>query len=469
MIQQNELVDIFLREESKGDCWTLNFGGISLWPLLRMCLYFAWRSKQTALSEPADTGLTFNPDSLLSGEFEITQEAGKKQVMLISRDDALNDKVDGKLFDKFISSIAILFSRFHDIAVVSYTPEKENRFGHTVDLSRHIDLSNNEFSLNISREDLNIIESYISYICDECRLSVTLETLLHAFGYCARGQSFWSKIFEESRPDIVITTCFYEPFLTGACVAARERGIRFIDMQHGRVGTNHPVMSNWDFRKAQSDVGNFFPSDFWCWTEENVRQIQTTWKGSEDIPKTSVFGNPWQFVRSKKIIDEKSARIGKSSNRIVLVALQPIPDSFPLFMIQALKKYPDLRVWVRPHPHQIGAVSEIENAVREKGLRNFLIKSNTELYSEFEQIDLVITAFSTVATEACDFGLPVILTHPNAEAAFAGMIDNQKIFYCSNEIESINALQVCTSGTEVKFCRESTALPDFESMARCFD
>ena len=82
-------------------------------------------SKQTALSEPADTGLTFNPDSLLSGEFEITQEAGKKQVMLISRDDALNDKVDGKLFDKFISSIAILFSGFHDVAVVSYTPEKK--------------------------------------------------------------------------------------------------------------------------------------------------------------------------------------------------------------------------------------------------------------------------------------------------------------------------------------------------------
>ena len=137
-------------------------------------------------------------------------------------------------------------------------------------------------------------------------------------------------------------------------------------------------------------------------------------------------------------------------------------------MIQALKKYPDLRVWVRPHPHQIGAVSEIENAVREKGLRNFLVRSNTELYSEFEQIDLVITAFSTVATEACDFGLPVILTHPNAEAAFAGMIDNQKIFYCSNETESINALQVCTSGTEVKFRRESICATRFRKYGKMF-
>ena len=60
---------------------------------------------------------------------------------------------------------------------------------------------------------------------------------------------------------------------------------------------------------------------------------------------------------------------------------------------------------------------------------------------EFGKIDVLVTAFSTVGSEAAIFGVPVILVHPNATVAFDGLIDGQNVMYCNSADDSIAALQ----------------------------
>jgi hypothetical protein len=154
-------------------------------------------------------------------------------------------------------------------------------------------------------------------------------------------------------------------------------------------------MSHWDFRHAPDSVFSLFPSEFWCWEKQNAENIEKTWSGFSKNITVKVFGNPWQFMRLNKAITDES---GKSVNdcphkRIVMLALQPIEDSTPQFVVDGLNLFENFEVWVRPHPHQLGSIADVQSELIGMGLKNFLIRDRNDLYSELNHVDILITAF----------------------------------------------------------------------------
>ncbi len=447
-MHQADFIHLMRSEEAAGDCWGIKLDGIPVWPLFRVAAYFAWRNKKGVSSPIADAGLKFDSEKI-PDDFRLGSPAATgKRVLLISRDEGLNDRVDGRLFDKYLSATRILFENRYQISAVTYGQELD-RFEDVTDISALLLSRSKAISANVPAAEVEELESYRQRFCRKSGLKIDLNDILNAYASYLVGKTFWSDVFETYSPDYVICTCFYIPLLVGACTAAKRKGIRFIDLQHGRVGGSHPVMSNWNFKKAPPGSLDLFPNEFWCWHDENTRRIRETWIGDTDLPRARTFGNPWQFLRAKEIV--AVSYDGESSIRsdfIVMVALQPIDDAFPDHLIDALKEIVPDQVWVRPHPHQMGVLSEIETMLKSTGLRNCSLRVEYDLYSEFEQIDVLVTAFSTVASEASDFGIPVILVHPNARVAFDGEIDGIKVFYSESAKASATILKKIMNGIQ---------------------
>lgn len=443
MLEQDKFIELLSREERSGECWSIKLNGTPIWPLIRFSAYFAWRNKKGSYGEVKDVSLKINADNLAKARIEQKESSQRKRILLISRDEGLNDRVDGKLFDKFISSIRILLEPVHDISLVAIGP-RVDRFDATVYLTSLLQSVSKNMAVNVPNSEVKILDAFLRRFGAQTGLDISLQTILNAYGQFLLGRTFWTKVISTYKPDYVISTCFYIPLFAGACAAARNCGVCFVDLQHGRVGEAHPVMSNWDFSEADPNALSLFPTEFWCWQDENKDRIKQTWKGMTDLPKAKTFGNPWQYLRTNNVVELSSnteTHVQEPKLFTILIALQPIDNSLPQFFVNALNCLDKKRVWIRPHPHQMGEISQIEMHLSDLGLADFVIRSDQDLYSEFGKIDVLVTAFSTVGSEAAIFGVPVILVHPNATVAFDGLIDGQNVMYCNSADDSIAALQ----------------------------
>ena len=174
-------------------------------------------------------------------------------------------------------------------------------------------------------------------------------------------------------------------------------------------------------------------------------------------------------MRRNEVIRDESAESTDDlpSNQRVMIALQPIEDSVPQFVIDGLNHFEDFEVWIRPHPHQLGSISDIRSKLSSMGLKNFVIRDRNDLYSELKHVGILITVFSTVAVEAQSLGIPVILTHQNAPVAFGDAIDETTIFYrdrADNFIDSLSGLKGASKRRELN----SDEVATLTQMMSCF-
>ncbi len=466
-MRQDLLVDFFRRQESQPECWKSNVLGVPVWPFVRVQVYFNWRSK-SGVPSVFRSGLRYDPAKLRGLQSAVSHPSSNKRILFISREDGLTDLVDNKLYDRFISSLYLLTNATFDVSLVSVF-HKKDRFDDCLDLSGLLNTYAKDVSLRVNKTDLESIEHLLAELPSEFRLDLRPDTVIEKIVYFLLSRAFWSSVFETKRPDLAVTTCFNTPHLMGACAAAHSQGLRMVDLQHGRVGYSHPIMSWWDFRHAPQTVFSLFPSEFWCWERQNAENIEKTWLGFSDHITVKVFGNPWGYMRRNEVIKDESTESSDvlPSNQIVMIALQPIEDSIPQFVVDGLNHFEDFEVWVRPHPHQLGSISDIQAKLSGMGLKNFVIRDRNDLYSELRHVGVLVTAFSTVAVEAQSLGIPVILTHQNAPVAFGDAIDEKTIFYC-NRGEDFTDLLTELKGTSKRLELNSDDVTTLAQMMSCF-
>ena len=88
----------------------------------------------------------------------------------------------------------------------------------------------------------------------------------------------------------IFVTSFYFPDMLALIYAANKKGIKTIELQHGKQG-EYQAMYNWSEIKSSSI--NFLPSNFWCWGIESANTINKSFPDNQ-IAKCC----PWlKFVK----------------------------------------------------------------------------------------------------------------------------------------------------------------------------
>ncbi len=252
--------------------------------------------------------------------------------------------------------------------------------------------------------------------------------------YILKLKALFARILDRVSPKAVFFPCYYQANCMACILAARERGIRSVDIQHGQQGDYHGMYANWT--KPPRGGYELLPDIFWCWGEQSAERINRWSRPVWPAHKGVVGGNPWMArqIAMPGPADQEAAldAVLKPGATKVLLALQPIEDALPQGVRDAIAASPDMQWLVRLHPMMRGGrEAEIRKLLEATGNRNIemTVASSVLLASILRRMDFVVTLWSSVAYEALLFGAHPVITHLNGLQTFGAYIEKGLFSY----------------------------------------
>lgn len=254
----------------------------------------------------------------------------------------------------------------------------------------------------------------------------------------------YKRIFKSWFNDIqcanLIIDYWYGPIGMGASLAAKENGIKSIDLQHGLQGNGHFAYSNW--KKCPKKRYDVFPENFMVWGNDDAENLLKVNNRNLFQDRVSVVGNLWMNRWKEK----ESNRVFKSSinnarsvigtsKKVIIVTLQkevPYKDE----LLPLLSCSPSSWMWfIRLHRSMKDQIDNMENEFASIKNARVNIREATllPLYALFKVCDCHITWFSTCAIEAAAFGIPTVLLHQSGIHAFNKYIQKGIMISAVNE------------------------------------
>ena len=96
----------------------------------------------------------------------------------------------------------------------------------------------------------------------------------------------------------IYLTCWYTTETMGICAAARQLGIKTIDIQHGKQGKYQAMYSGWT--TIPESGYSLMPDKFWCWGKPSCDHILAS-SPNRKIHLPFVGGYPWVDYYKKNI------------------------------------------------------------------------------------------------------------------------------------------------------------------------
>lgn len=221
---------------------------------------------------------------------------------------------------------------------------------------------------------------------------------------------------ETEKPDLILIICEYCLLGRAAVVAGKLKGVPTLAIQHGNIspysiGYYHPAEEVSDefalrycpipdktavygeyTKKILTEVGNY--------TADKV--VVTGSSRYDLIARADEIYNREEFRKMLNLTLTKTIALVTTENL-------PIVEENILFLrsiLQALKELPEVQVVIKPHP---GEKSKwYEQIVKEEKVKAEILPKNSDTFEALYACDLLITCFSTVATEAMILNKPVI-------------------------------------------------------------
>ena len=204
-------------------------------------------------------------------------------------------------------------------------------------------------------------------------LTLREDAVVDEAGYILDLKVLFGRILERVKPKAVFFPCYYQANSMACILAARGRGIRTVDIQHGQQGDYHGMYANWN--KPPSGGYQLLPDIFWCWGEQSAERINRWSRPVWPTHKGIVGGNPWMVrqIAMPGPADQEAAldAVLKPGLAKVLLALQPVEDALPPTVVDAIAASPNVQWLVRLHPMMRGGrEAEIRTRLEATGNRN---------------------------------------------------------------------------------------------------
>ncbi|WP_282128592.1 hypothetical protein [Roseobacter litoralis] len=269
----------------------------------------------------------------------------------------------------------------------------------------------NRFELDSRDRILRSIRAVNDLIrIDGSGLEVNEWDVLSRIENTVRMMDFYGQILDRVQPRFIFLTSY-----SGAhyvCAAARKRGIKVVDVQHGSMHRHHFLASHWS--NIPVDGYELLPDIFWCWSRRSANYVQ--FPGTQ-AHRAMIGGNPKAALESMMepvtqispaIASEASQSIGepeKNATRRVVVALQYGKDVLlPDHVIAAYEKTKGKVAWsFRLHPRGWNRLEELLQ-VLDIERKDVEAASKAPLKLILSEVDVVLTDASTIVHEAIEFG-----------------------------------------------------------------
>jgi hypothetical protein len=447
----------------------LAWKGISLWPLIRHCLWIELLTDTAATPPPASTSVrTRRLRQLIRrgvrylrgwADFKVPGRSDASQ-LFVSRPVYLQALPSGKLFDRIVDPL--LFARSignhaEKYYVSPWPAQSVLQFGAQCLLATCTPMP------QIAAQDRDSLTALaLAAGLDAAPFLRRYAAALHAFcGWFQTGTRLFA-----GRPALrtMYLTSWYFPDMMGLTAAARQRGIHVVDVQHGKQGRHQAMYSGWyDIPPGAGYLP--MPDSFWCWGQPSCRHILAS-APDRQTHRPFVGGFPWlDYYRTQLV--ESCARLPSPADgmRVVLVTTQPRhnanPQPIPDFLLDYLCSRPlHTHFMFRCHPNDTLGPEYFRQRLADIPPALFSIdlgKSN--LYDQLLGATHHITAYSSCCYEASAFGVPTLLFGLDARAIYDEEIDSGEFAWTEGSTADLSAWlaapvpagqQAATGGTYIE-------------------
>lgn len=401
------------------------YGGFKVWPILKTTLFLRIVQEVEA-----------NNNAKQLGSFNSLKRTLKRTILSFSLKKVKLDPVDylffsgvnfresfnGESFNKFYDPIGDrLDKKSKHFIFLEYGDKIQQKNYKGRGMNTQLIYSYFESKIKMEEIDYskwNEIDEFIAFFENKVssqRFSVQKEikdTLKKVFIWKASFD--W--ILDQTKPSKIFLLSYYNIPCFGLLIAARNRGIECIDIQHGTQGALHSAYSG--FKEDYS----ILPSIFWLWDQKTESQLRENFNFSSF--KTKVGGNPWHCF-----LNNKSTELNQRKPSIIYT-LQPLNPIIDEYVIETILKTKDEYAWlIRLHP-RIDTSSKDSLIEKLKSLEIFDqvlwdLANETPLPLLLKEADLHISKFSGCITEAADLGTFSIILETIGEITYKHLIDEK--------------------------------------------
>lgn len=243
-------------------------------------------------------------------------------------------------------------------------------------------------------------------------------------------KTFFKRLLKTLKAKLCFVCCYYDQVSCAMTSAARELGIRVVDIQHGKQGAFHGYYTHWT--KLPAGGYELLPTHFWSWGEESAHNIESTQSPSMEHPCV-IGGNPWlaKFRSGVNFIESPRKQLAPEAEKFILVSLQPERDVITQNILDSIRATPKNWHWhFRLHPALSERKKKIESDLSEFSSSQVSVgeASDFPLYALLSETDHHITKWSTVCYEALAFGVATSLVHQNGIDLFQKEIKKGQFF-----------------------------------------
>jgi hypothetical protein len=387
---------------------------LHLWPLIRFqILVAALYESNDILSEPDP--LKIKPSKVFSylfNTFKYRSSKVKKSDILFFGSNISNIKVDGLYFNRLSEYFA---NEFHSEATiieesVSFTYRRPRTFEKVYtndDIVIRMKLSSKFVSL--SKTDLNTIGQFIEFLKinfpysfqDKFKWDKMKALLTRLCKEFSKKYSLYEKLYQKVEPKIIfIEAASYGYGYVPMILAAKKRGIKVVEYQHGLVSLNHPA---YNFHpEILDEYKKYMPEFFLTYGQY--------WKDNCRLPVPVILiGNPFL----SQILEKTNQYSKKEQFLYASGAVDPELTVQRVFYLESLIKPLGFTLVFRPHPSELNRLENVYKPIMDSHIK----VDRQNLYDTLSESKFVFSDFSTVLLEALAFGCtPIVLKTKGSEA-----------------------------------------------------
>lgn len=466
-------------------------GGVRIWPLIRIKLYYNLFLQQISGDKSAAVqtnmhgrlvqgarvacGIGRYLNALTRDRAKNRRPAGSVDVVFLS-DGVSFSKISGEWYEKFCDPLiarlghaqvsSFLISPLHEYLIPRRTP--------SLFVQPWIDLLKVRGTIfpadrGEALAALPEFDPFVSFLGElglegplPQRSGVARDTamLMHIARY-------YEGLLRRLDPAVALLVSYYSLEGMAFVLACRRLGIPCADIQHGVAGELHAAYGRWTC--VPNDGYELLPSLFWCWSDHDAVAVRRWADSLDDLHRALVGGNPWlnlwidgneDFVADydRQVIQAMRATMASTHVFVTLQFGLAQPEQLDGLLGAMVNSPRSWQWWIRLHPSVLGEREVIRALLRDHGIRRFEIDLATDLplYAWLRHMHAHVTHSSSTVVEATAYGLPTILLSNYGADLFHEYV---RAGWARVALNSSSILEAVSAQTEQRGRLDPTAVP----------
>ncbi|NOS90642.1 MAG: hypothetical protein HOP30_01860 [Cyclobacteriaceae bacterium] len=237
-------------------------------------------------------------------------------------------------------------------------------------------------------------------------------------------KKFYLYLFKQTNPSVAFGLCYYSNEMFGMNMAAKELGIRSIDMQHGTISQLHTAYT---FSYLPPTGYHLLPSEFWVWDESTFTYLSRQFASVPSI-QVKLSGNPWLIEATNAQVYPQLEALDKPMMIYTHQPLRPPLDNYLLETIAKTKN--QYSWWIRLHPRTTEEErKEIQDLLLKYQLVEFVelqAASELPLPTLLSKAAVHLSKFSGSVIESTLMGVPTLILEEVGLRSFDDLIQEGK-------------------------------------------